>query len=1222
MEWAHLFSSITLATAKACYEEGRVHSLRKIEDCYYATVVERKNARVSIDVKDDRVTGLRCSCHKASTGEKCKHMAAVLYAIEQTQMNEWEQEELDWDKLGKDPDDGNDETDCGTDQKETYTYFDFSAMQQELLVGKDIWSQAVRLAENGSATVEDVTIGHSSDKKVIGPIGIIEGRVQSGQQSARVTLIFDKNHIMRATCDMRGCNNYYQAGIYYGNMGLCVHETALFYLLGKYLKENNPGDATDRIGSIILASYLQKRITRVVSETGDGPEQLLLEPRLQRDFHGLSVSFRVGSGKLYVLKNLTDFVTHVESQLEMDLSPKVSLRMNYDSFTESGKQYYDFIRKAVEETRERMMLSAHGYDSEEVKGSIRLYGSMLDEFYDLIAGGDVEFTDGVGKEKKKGTLICGDKKPDIRMRIGKYVDEKGVFQGIRVTGEVPELIYGHKAAYYLDGPCLNRVDLNYIGDLNTLMRCTDGKRLEFTVGRKRMSEFYYTLLPWLRDFAQIEEEDQAEIERYLPPEVRFVFYLDIEERDITCRVEAVYGQRRISAMELNREGPQSPVPEEFRNRVTETEALACVRMLFPCIDKERDKFCCGGDTKQIFEVLESGVSRLISLGEVRSTERFRRLKIQRKPKVTLGVSVESGILNLTVTSQDISGEELLEAVRCYQKKQTYFQLKNGDFLKLETENIELLSRLMEDMRVSPGEFVRGKMKIPAYRALYLDKMLEKCAGEDVSRDRYFKKLVKEFKTVADSDFEVPESLRPIMRGYQAVGYKWLRTLDAYGFGGILADDMGLGKTLQAIAVLLAEKEEKKQGTSLVVAPASLVYNWGEELKRFAPQLRVCLVAGNQEARLDMIRSYESWDVMVTSYDLLKRDVAEYEQISFAYQILDEAQYIKNHQTAAAKAVKIIKSRTRYALTGTPIENRLSELWSIFEYLMPGFLYGYETFRKEFEAPIVKNGDRDAADRLKRMASPFILRRLKTDVLKDLPDKLEEVRFAGMEETQRRLYDGQVLHMQELIGRQDDENFRKNKMQVLAELTRVRQICCDPSLYLENYDGGSAKRDACMDLIRSAIEGEHKVLVFSQFTTMLELLERDLTADQIAYYKITGETPKEKRVRLVEQFNRDNTPVFLISLKAGGTGLNLTGADVVIHYDPWWNIAVQNQATDRTHRIGQTKVVTVYKLIMKDTVEEKILQMQGMKQRLSDDILGGETGGIGAMSREELMELLR
>ena len=381
------------------------------------------------------------------------------------------------------------------------------------------------------------------------------------------------------------------------------------------------------------------------------------------------------------------------------------------------------------------------------------------------------------------------------------------------------------------------------------------------------------------------------------------------------------------------------------------------------------------------------------------------------------------------------------------------------------------------------------------------------------------------------------------------------------------------------------------------------------------------MAGSQRERRELIAAYDSYDVLITSYDLLKRDVSCYEDCAFGLQVIDEAQYIKNHGTSAAKSVKLIKSRVRFALTGTPIENRLSELWSIFDYLMPGFLYGYETFRKELEIPIARKNDEDAKLRLRRMIAPFILRRLKTEVLRDLPEKLEETRYAYFAPDQRRVYDAQIAHMRQMLKSGGEESFARGKLQILAELTRIRQICCDPALLFENYEGGSAKREACMELIEAAVGGEHRMLLFSQFTSMLELLASDLRERGIEYYTITGATPKAERLELVRRFNEGTVPVFLISLKAGGTGLNLTGADVVIHYDPWWNQAAQNQATDRAHRIGQEKVVTVYKLIARDSVEERIQALQAGKSELADAVLSGDAVRLADMTREDMLALL-
>ena len=409
-------------------------------------------------------------------------------------------------------------------------------------------------------------------------------------------------------------------------------------------------------------------------------------------------------------------------------------------------------------------------------------------------------------------------------------------------------------------------------------------------------------------------------------------------------------------------------------------------------------------------------------------------------------------------------------------------------------------------------------------------------------------------------------------------------------------------------------------TSLIICPASLIYNWEEEFHRFAPSLRVRCIVGTAKARKEILKESSSYDVLITSYDLLKKDIEAYEDLSFRYESLDEAQYIKNQKAAAAKTVKVIRAERHFALTGTPIENRLSELWSIFDYLMPGFLFKYEAFRTRFETPVTKYKDETAAAELRKMVQPFILRRSKKDVLKDLPDKIEEIRYARFEEEQQKLYDAQVTHLREMLAGNLFEK-GEEKMKILAELTKIRQICCDPALRVDHYKGGSAKREAAMELIKNAADAGHKMLVFSQFTSMLEILEQELRDEDISYYKITGATPKEERIRLVHAFNEDETPVFLISLKAGGTGLNLTGADFVIHYDPGWNLAAQNQATDRAHRIGQTKQVTVFRMIVKDSIEEKILHMQDAKKDLADAILAGEGKAITQMSKEEMMELL-
>ena len=525
------------------------------------------------------------------------------------------------------------------------------------------------------------------------------------------------------------------------------------------------------------------------------------------------------------------------------------------------------------------------------------------------------------------------------------------------------------------------------------------------------------------------------------------------------------------------------------------------------------------------------------------------------------------------------------------------------------------------MSVSVSELESRTFRLPAYRALYLDGILKEGSGITLYRDQLYKAVVRGMKSVEDSDFEIPGCLDYILRGYQKTGYRWLKTLDHYGFGGILADDMGLGKTIQVIALLLDEKEKEGSARSLIVCPASLVYNWENEIHTFGPGLKVLTVTGTAAEREELLAHSHEYDVLITSYDLLKRDAVLYEGKSFRFQIIDEAQYIKNASTQSAKAVKGIEARGRFALTGTPIENRLSELWSIFDYLMPGFLFSYQRFKKEYELPIVRDQDGQALKNLHRLIGPFILRRLKKDVLKELPDKLETVVYSAFDKKQKEIYTANAYQLKKELESMEGRQGRDN-IQILAQLTRLRQICCDPHLCYGDYSGESAKLETCIDLVRNGVEGGHKILLFSQFTSMLEVISQRLKNEGIPYYILTGATPKEERIRMVSSFKDDEVPLFLISLKAGGTGLNLTAADMVIHFDPWWNVAAQNQATDRAHRMGQEKQVSVFKLITKGTIEENILKLQESKKDLAEQIITEGTISLSNLSRDDLLGLLK
>lgn len=563
--------------------------------------------------------------------------------------------------------------------------------------------------------------------------------------------------------------------------------------------------------------------------------------------------------------------------------------------------------------------------------------------------------------------------------------------------------------------------------------------------------------------------------------------------------------------------------------------------------------------------------------------------------------------------------------------------------------------------MSADELLDGGAELPTYQAFYLDREYG-----DAVRDRAF----EDYLRCLDGPGEpvaAPASLAGTLRPYQVEGFRWLARLASLGFGGILADEMGLGKTLQMIALVKSLRDSGQLGGPVLVAcPASLVFNWADEFARFAPDVPVCALEGSRAHReVLLFRATQGIDegrvlgcgddagedartageriagassadvpcVIVASYDRVRIDGAQLARVEWGLVVLDEAQYIKNHATKTTRAVKRLRAPLRFALTGTPVENRLSELWSIFDFLMPGFLGSYERFRERYELGIIGE-DEEAAARLRALIEPFVLRRRKADVLTDLPAKFEGIRYVPLSREQRRLYDGAEQRLREDLNVQKRQNAsranrrghipdaEKSAVEVLAELTRLRQIALDPSLVFENYKGGAEKLGAIMELVDEAMEAGRKVLVFSQFTSYLDVVAAELDRRGIAHFAITGATPKRERVRLVSQFNDDETPVFLVSLKAGGTGLNLTGASVVVHADPWWNAAATDQATDRAHRIGQNREVDVYKVVARGTIEERIVALQEAKRDLADSVIAATNGeALAGLTRERLAELL-
>ena len=552
-----------------------------------------------------------------------------------------------------------------------------------------------------------------------------------------------------------------------------------------------------------------------------------------------------------------------------------------------------------------------------------------------------------------------------------------------------------------------------------------------------------------------------------------------------------------------------------------------------------------------------------------------------------------------------------------------FELKPGQWVKLPSPRIlQVLDVLVElydtDSLNADGNLEFSKQLGYHYGALLNDPNLRWKGAEELQA---LSNKIKQFKGV--ETVVLPSGLQAQLRNYQQAGYDWLQFLRQFQFNGILADDMGLGKTIQALACLLKEKESGRvTGPSLVIAPTSLMSNWRREVERFTPSLSVLTLQGRE--RLTKFDEIASYDLVLTTYPLILRDAKHYEEQPFYYLILDEAQLIKNARSKTTVKIRELKATHRLCLSGTPIENHLGELWSMYHFLMPGYLGTEERFNRLFRKPIEREGDGDRGQQLRSRVQPFMLRRTKDLVTQELPEKTEIIRSVSLSGKQRDLYETVRLAMDKKVRDEiGKKGLARSHIMILDALLKLRQVCCDPRLVkLEKATKvkESAKLELLMSMIPEMVESGRKILIFSQFTTMLGLIGAELNKHKIEYSKLTGQT--RKREAAIDHFQEGSAKVFLISLKAGGTGLNLTAADTVIHYDPWWNPAVEQQATDRAYRIGQDKPVFVYKLLTEETVEEKILKLQERKQALADSVYGGKKQQGPAFDQNDLMELLK
>lgn len=913
-------------------------------------------------------------------------------------------------------------------------------------------------------------------------------------------------------------------------------------------------------------------------------ERLKILPSIH-NIHGYTyneipaLSFKIATPKPFVIKNILEFINTIENNEFYTFGKNLSLRMSPELFDEQDQLLLKWIQKNLY-TQDKYATSNFRYFS--------IDNQCVDSFFDFF----VDY--------------------DYGLDITLYELSEEVFlfftpvnEGYELSVDYPYTYLSKKYAYLYNTSKKSLVRNTFINSNRTINLINKIHYEQSFIHKNDLNDFLkYALGDLKNDFA-IEGLSSSVMQNDI---VKIELFGDINEKSIvvfTLNYTHVDGHKSYGFSDTNTNDANVERIETFLKDYSDS------------IDDTLHIASMSLDKESTYEFLNEGLQLLMKYCDVFISDALKSVGTKKKYAITVGVHVKSNLLELDINSADLPIDELSDILKSYRKRKRFYRLKNGQLISLESDDLDELNQVIVENNIQIDKLKKGTVHTPLYRTFGMNETLNNTNHLLISRSDSFTNSIKNFVS-HKNDFTINPHYQSILREYQLSGVQWLSLLKSYQFGGILADDMGLGKTLQVITLLDSLESDLP---SLVVCPASLILNWEDEVKKFSATLQCIAVHGTQSYRKDCIDHIEDYDLCITSYDYIKRDLEYYQAHKFNYVILDEAQYIKNQNTKNAISVKSLNCNYRLALTGTPIENSLAELWSIFDFLMPEYLFNYHYFKTNFETPIVKDNDEEIQKKLKKLVEPFILRRLKSNVLKELPDKIEQTIAIDFNEEEEKLY---IAHAMQISKELQTQIKSKNidKIQVLAMIMRLRQICIEPRIVFENIYTNSSKMEACLDIVQTFKENNKKVLLFSSFTSVFKFFIEELTKQNIKFHLLTGETDKLERHRIVDEFQSDDSTVFLISLKAGGTGLNLTAAEGVIHFDPWWNLSAQNQATDRSHRIGQKNIVQVYNLIMKNSIEEKIIKLQETKKNLADTFIENNEGSLTRLSPEQLLDLFR
>ncbi len=984
----------------------------------------------------------------------------------------------------------------------------------------------------------------------------------------------------------------------------CKHICAAFYKSIEQIEklpffyENNKND-------ISKSKTGEKLLNLLIGEDANKAE-IKIDVYINRNFwdHNISAEFKIGikemnSNSLYIVKDINHFLLAIDNDIAINYGKNFILNMKEQKLSMKDKTLIDFIHliKKIE----------GGFSSRKSKPIIdgkqlNIPEYLVKQFFKVIKNHRVFLAKGF-LSRIFETEVLEERPPiefDLKLIKNEYVLKAPYGMPILLGSENNVFFYGTEI-YMPDDPYLEKIE-PYITALDSGKVVTFNNSLENKLLRK--------LIPRLNYLSSKLTLSQNILEKIVKENCEFKFYFDKDGDKILLITKVKYGEYEFNIFEDCNE------KIVYREK-TEEKVLALLTVLG--FLKVNNKFYLDGEDDFIFRFFKTEIEKLHKFGEVFYSENFKGIKSLGSNNISAEIRAgKYDYFEFAFKIDNVNDYETTNILRAFRDNLKYYKLENGEFLDLEQLELKKLLKLVD--AVSEKEIKDNSINIPKNKSMYIDEYIEENNMRYIKGKNELETVKEKIKNIHSLEFNEENNQLVSLRNYQKIGVNWFKTLDYLGFGGILGDEMGLGKTLQTIAFLLSNKESK----TLIVVPTSLVYNWAKEFEKFAPSIKVQIVNGSKNERVNQLGTITNYDVLITTYNLLKLDIEIYKKIEFDYFILDEAQNIKNSHSQNAKAVKEIESKRKFALTGTPIENSLMELWSIFDFIMPGYLYDEKRFSVRYHKQLKE--DPVVIEDLNRLIKPFILRRKKKDVIKELPDKIENTIFVSLTNEEKKVYGTYAKYVMDIIEKKvEDDEFAKSRIEILVYITKLRQLCLDPSVVMENYNGKSSKIDALLELLNESIEEGHKILVFSQFTSVLKNIGERLKLEGVKYSYLDGTIPSEKRMQMVNDFNEGDNKVFLISLKAGGTGLNLTSADIVIHFDPWWNPAVEDQATDRAHRIGQEKVVEVIKIIAKDTIEEKIISLQKEKKKLIESILDDElygNNGLISLKDDEILNLFR